>query len=438
MNLKDPKPEWFNHCVVDETALPPSKKRKLDLEASVLQISIQSPEPNTEPILVSEDELTEKQGGDTDFNLPIITLSKVSTSPGSPTLVPQGDVPRSDLSGEVRQLSGNSSSDESDRVYQTQSPSQGHEGNVGSPLPNITLPTSPLPEGTFPAPEQEIPPTKGDGGRQVLGKSSSDEPSTIFYAGTSVAATGMSVSETPTERMSVPKSPQTLNTSERAQSETPSERKSETPLNIQTLNLDQYVTKENFNEEISKRDREISVLKSRLSLAEVNVQMTQAAIQAIQKQLAALSTPPIQSVKDSSTEGEKKTQGAKEKEAEAEVAVEVKGPRSNCCSTQGESSFSAHLEEGEIDEPYVPEYVDEVFTNEEFTADEAQVDEEDEFADEYAFHDDCLLTGVKEIITKDIRVAQAMLKRKQERVKESPRKKRKRKRCSTQGRTTLG
>ena len=416
VNLKDPKPEWFNHCVVDETALPPSKKRKLDLEASVLKISIQSPEPNTEPILVSEDELTEKQGGDTDFNLPIITLSKVSTSPGSPTLVPQGDVPRSDLSGEVRQLSGNSSSDESDRVYQTQSPSQGHEGNVGSPLPNITLPTSPLPEGTFPAPEQEIPPTQSDGGRQVPGKSSSDEPGTIFYAGTSVAATGMSVSETPTERMSVPKSPQTLNTSERAQSETPSERKSETPLNIQTLNLDQYVTKEHFNEEISKRDREISVLKSRLSLAEVNVQMTQAALQAIQKQLAALSTPPSQSVKDSSTEGEKKTE-EKEAETEAEVVVEVKAQENAVAVTQGESSFSTHLEEGEIDEPYVPEYVEGIHTAEEFTADEAQVDEEDEFADEYAFHDDCLLTGVKEIITADIRVAQDLLKRKLERVK---------------------
>ena len=51
VNLKDPKPEWFNHFVVDETALPLSKKRKLDLEASVLKISIQSPEPNTEPIL---------------------------------------------------------------------------------------------------------------------------------------------------------------------------------------------------------------------------------------------------------------------------------------------------------------------------------------------------------------------------------------------------
>ena len=47
------------------------------------------------------------------------------------------------------------------------------------------------------------------------------------------------------------------------------------------------------------------------------------------------------------------------------------------------------------------------------------MDEEDEFADEYAFHDDCMLTGVKEIITKDIQVAQDMLKRKQERVRKA-------------------
>ena len=419
INHNDPKPEWFNHFVVKETALPLSKKRKLDLEATVTEISIQSHEPNTSPIHESEDELTETKGGDTDSPLPIITLSKVSTSPGSPTLDPQGDVPRSDLSGEVRQLSDNSSSDESDRVFHTPSPSQGQEGNVGSPLPHLTLPTSPLPEGTFPAPEKEIPPTKSDGGRQVLGKSSSDEPGTIFLAGTPDAAKGMSASETQTERLSVHPTPQTQTQSERAPSDTPTELESETPLKSQTLNLNLYVTKERFDEEISKRDREISALKTRLSLAELNVQMTQAAIQAIQKQLAALSTPPIQSVKDSSTEGEKKTQGAKEKEAEAEVAVEVKVQEATVTSTQGESSFSAHLEEGEIDEPYVPEYVDEVFTNEEFTADEAQVDEEDEFADEYAFHDDCLLTGVKEIITKDIRDAQAMLKRKQERVRKA-------------------
>ena len=65
-------------------------------------------------------------------------------------------------------------------------------------MPHITLPTSPLPEGTFPAPQKEVSPTKCGGERQVLGKSFSDEPSTIFCAGTSEALAGMSVSETPT------------------------------------------------------------------------------------------------------------------------------------------------------------------------------------------------------------------------------------------------
>ena len=214
--------------------------------------------------------------------------------------------------------------------------------------------------------------------------------------------------------LSVHQSPQTHKPSERAQSDTHPKRISETPHTAQTINLENYVTKEKFEQEISKRDREISALKSRLTLAEVNVSMTQAAIQDIQKQLAALSTPPIQSIKDSSTEGEKKTQGAEEK---AEVAVEGKGKETTV--TQGESSFSQALEEGEIDEPYVPEYVERVFTTEEFTADEAQVDEEDEFADEYAFHDDCLLSGVEEIITKNIQDAQDLLKRKQERVRKA-------------------
>ena len=283
VNHKYSKSDWFNLFVLEETTLPPPKMRKLDHEATVPIISIQSPEPNTSPIQISEDELTETKGGDTDSNLPPITLSKVSTSPGSPTLDPQGDIPRSDLSGEVRQLSDNSSSDESNRVFQTQNPSQGHEGNVGSPLPYLTLPTSPLPEGTFPAPEQEIPPTKSDGGRQVLGKRSLNEPSTIFFAGTPDATAGMRVSETPTEILSVHPTPQTQTLSERAQSDTHPERASETPLKAQTLNLDHYVTKEKFNEEISKRDREISAFKSRLTLAERNVSMTQAAIQAIQK-----------------------------------------------------------------------------------------------------------------------------------------------------------
>ena len=258
VNHESPKTSWFNLFVLEETTLPPPKMRKLDHEATVTIISIQSPEPNTSPIQISEDELTELKGGDTDSKLPPITLSKVSTSPGSPTLDPKRDIPRSDSSGEVRQLSDNSSSDESDRVFQTLNPSQGHEGNVGSPLPNLTLPTSPLPEGTFPAPEQEVPPTKSDGGRQVLGKSSSDEPSTIFFAGTPVATAGMRVSETPTERLSVHQSPQTQTLSERAQSDTHPERTSETPHKAQTINLENYVTKEKFEQEISKRDREIS------------------------------------------------------------------------------------------------------------------------------------------------------------------------------------
>ena len=388
--------------------------RKLDHEAIVNLISIQSPDPNTSPIQISEDELTKLKGGDTDTKLPPITLSNVSTSPESPSLDPKRDIPRSDSSCEVRQLSDNSSSDESDRVFQTLNPSQGHEGNVGSPLPNIILPTSPLPEGTFSASEQEVPPTKSDGGRQVLGKSSSDETSMIFFAVTSVATARMRVSETPTERLSVHQSPQTQKPSERAKSDTPTERISETPHTTQTINLENYVTKEKFEQEISKRDREISSLKSRLTLAEVNVSMAQDAIQAIQKQLAALSTPPIQSIKDSSTEGEKKNQGAEEK---SEVAVEDKGKETTV--TQGDSSFSHALEEGEIDEPYVPEYVERVFTAEEFTTDEAQVDEEDEFADEYAFHDDYLLSGVEEIISKNIQDAHDLLKRKLERVRKA-------------------
>ena len=58
--------------------------------------------------------------GDTDSNLPIITLSNVSTSPEATSLDPVREVPRSDLSGEVRQLSGNRSSDDPERVFNTQ------------------------------------------------------------------------------------------------------------------------------------------------------------------------------------------------------------------------------------------------------------------------------------------------------------------------------
>ena len=54
-----------------------------------------------------------------------------------------------------------------------------------------------------------------------------------------------------------------------------------------------------------------------------------------------------------------------------------------------------------------------------FINEEAQVDKEDEFAGEYAFHNDCLLNGVDEIITTDIQDAQNLLKRKLERVRKA-------------------
>ena len=408
---KEPKSSWFNVLVLENTALPPPKMRKIDHEASVDLNPILPHRPNTSPINISEDELTELKGGDMDSPRPIITLSNVSTSLEPQTLDPTRDVPRSDLSGEARQLSGNGSSDEPERVFHTVHPTQGFEGNMGSPLPHLTLPTSPLPEETFPAPELEVSPTKSEGERKVLGKSSSDEPSTIFPTGTSDAQAGMSVSDTPTERMSVHKSPQTLKPSVRAQSDRPTELASETPQKAQTINLDNYVTKEEFEREISKRDQEIASLKTRLQLTEVNLSLTQAAVHAIQEQLAALSTPPISSFKDYSTEGEKKTQ-----EEKAAAAVEGKGKE---IVANGESSFSHVLKEGEIDELYVTKYVEGVFTVEEFTADEAQVDEEDEFADEYAFHNVCLFSGINEVISTNIQDAQGLLKRKIERVRKA-------------------
>ena len=128
-----------------------------------------------------------------------------------------------------------------------------------------------------------------------------------------------------------------------------------------------------------------------MHLTELNLSLTQDVVHAIQKKLVALSTPHIQSGKDNTTEGMKKTQ------EKVLAATEGKGKD---ILIEGESSFSHLLKEGEIDEPYVPEYVDGVFTNE-----EAQVHEEDEFAGEYAFHDDCLLNGVEEIITFDFQEA---------------------------------
>ena len=89
--------------VLENAALPHPKRQKLIHEASVNLIPIHSQEPNTStPINISEDELTENKGGDTDSQQPIITLSNVSTSPELQTLDPTRDIPRSDLSGEVR------------------------------------------------------------------------------------------------------------------------------------------------------------------------------------------------------------------------------------------------------------------------------------------------------------------------------------------------
>ena len=110
---KEPKRCWFNVFVLENTALPHPKRQNLIHEATVDLNPIHSQEPNTStPINISEDELTENKEGDTDFQQPIITLSNVSTSPELQSLDPIKDIPRSDLSGEVRKLFGNSSSDE--------------------------------------------------------------------------------------------------------------------------------------------------------------------------------------------------------------------------------------------------------------------------------------------------------------------------------------
>ena len=136
--------------------------------------------------------------------------------------------------------------------------------------------------------------------------------------------------------------------------------------------------------------------------------LTQVDVHAIQDKLAALLTPPIPSSKDNATEGEKKTQ---------EKTVAVAEGKGNELEIEGEYSFSLILEEGEIDEPYVPEYVKGVFSAGKFTSEEAQVDEDDEFADEYAFHNDCLFNGIDEVISPTIQAAQDLLKRKLERVR---------------------
>ena len=67
-----------------------------------------------------------------------------------------------------------------------------------------------------------------------------------------------------------------------------------------------------------------------------------------------------------------------------------------------------------------------MFTTEEFTTEEAQVDEEDQFVDEYAFHNYCLFNGIDEVITPSIQEAHDLLKRKLERVRKALEKKRER------------
>ena len=113
------------------------------------------------------------------------------------------------------------------------------------------------------------------------------------------------------------------------------------------------MTKVKFEREISKRDQEIVSLKTRLQLTKVNLSLTQDVVRAIQEQLATLSTPPIPSGKDNTTEGEKRTQ------EKAPATAEGKGKE---IVIERESSFSHILEEGEIDEPYVLEFVEGVFT----------------------------------------------------------------------------
>ena len=85
-------------------------------------------------------------------------------------------------------------------------------------------------------------------------------------------------------------------------------------------------------------------------------------------------------------------------------------------TTQGESTFSMILDEGEIDEPYVPEFVEDVITRDEV---EVEVDEEEEFFDEFAFHNECLFNGVDKIITLNLQEAQNLLKRKLEKVRKA-------------------
>ena len=106
--------------------------------------------------------------------------------------------------------------------------------------------------------------------------------------------------------------------SERATSDIPTERLNETPKIPQPINLSEYVTKAEFDHQISIKDQEIVSLKERMRLTEVQLAQTLSAISSIQQKLAALSTPSYQSREDNPTEGEKVAQ-------EKVQAVEGKG-----------------------------------------------------------------------------------------------------------------
>ena len=56
---------------------------------------------------------------------------------------------------------------------------------------------------------------------------------------------------------------------------------SENPNTTEPLNLDNYVTKEEFDHKISKRDKEIISLKERLQISKVNLSLTQVVVHAI-------------------------------------------------------------------------------------------------------------------------------------------------------------
>ena len=111
--------------------------------------------------------------------------------------------------------------------------------------------------------------------------------------------------------------------SERVTSETHAKWLSETP---QTINLADYVTKEEFEHQILIREQEIVSLKERLRLTEVQLAKTQYVVSSIQEKLVALSAPTTISEKDNPTEGEKKAQ-------EKDQAIE--GKRKEMITTEG-------------------------------------------------------------------------------------------------------